>query len=108
MSFTAVFNTDVYGRYGHSPRRRFKRVPSTFPKEAPLEDVIAEARRQGAKLVVLTGTKRGKYYFKMQTDPNITTEEIIAECKRHMNTTTRVLKNGTRMTKWDTRTIWIL
>ncbi len=114
MNFTAVFNTDVSNRESGDGTKKYKQTRNTLPKETPHEEVLAEARRQGVKLVVLTRqhptnpAKRGQYYFKTPINPNMTTEELVEECERNRNTTTRVLKNGTRRTKWDTRTIWIL
>jgi TPP-dependent trihydroxycyclohexane-1,2-dione (THcHDO) dehydratase len=114
MDAVAVFRTDVSNRESGEGMKKYKQSRSTMPKEAPIEEVLAEARNQGARIVVLTKqhprnpAKRGQYYFKTPVNPFMTTEEIIAECERNQNTTTRVLKNGTRRTKWDTRTIWIL
>ena len=114
MNAVASFKTDVSNREDGEGMKRYKQSRITMPKEIPLEEVLAEARRQGAPIVVRTEqhprdpAKRGQYYFKTPIDPNMTTEDIIAECERNQNTTVRVLKNGTRRTKWDTRTIWIL
>ena len=114
MTFTAVFNTDISNRESGECMKRYKQAQSTMQKETPIEEVFAEARKQGAKLVVLTRqhpsnpAKRGQYYFKTPINQNMTTEELVEECERNQNTTVRVLKNGTRRTKWDTRTIWIL
>jgi hypothetical protein len=114
MNFTAVFKTDVSNRESGDGTKKYKQMKNTLPKETPLEEVLAEARRQGVKLVVLTcqhprnPAKRGQYYFKTPINPNMTTDELVEECEQNRNTTTRVLKNGTRRTKWDTRTIWIL